>query len=118
MRILLMILVFAIGFSGFPAAAYAFSKDSCDSAILSQLADTNHEGCSDHHQDQKEKASHDKAEKSKCLDCAHCCTSHAFNASSYSLKFHLEARKVFPILKDRPIGDYHFSLLRPPKALV
>lgn len=120
MRIFLMILIVAVGFGGFPAAVHAFSKDSCDSVILSQMTDTSHDVCPDHGQDhnQKEKTGKDKAAESQCLDCVHCCACHAFNTSSDSIKFHLEASKAFLLLKDRPSGDYHFSLLRPPKDLV
>ncbi len=120
MRIFVMILIIAIGLSGFPAAAHAFSKDSCDSSASSQLADADHEVCADHNhdQDQKEKVGHDKAAKSQCLDCVHCCTGHAFNTSTDALKLHAETNKTFPVLADRSIGDYHSSLLRPPQTLV
>ena len=33
MRVLLMLLIFAIGFSGYSTAAHAFADDACNAAI-------------------------------------------------------------------------------------
>jgi hypothetical protein len=128
MRVFLMFLIFAIGFSGYSAAAHAFGHESCDPAMMMQMADNTveHEGmdmsdCPGHQadQDQQKNVDTDKtASKGKCMDCTHCCTSHAINLSDYSVKISsLEAA-----LNTQPIhghvDEVFFSLLRPPKSLV
>lgn len=128
MRVLLMLLIFAIGFSGYSAAAHAFGHESCDPAMMMQMADDSaeHEGmdmsdCPGHEadQDQQKDADADKSSsKGKCMDCTHCCTSHAVSISEYSVGFLPPSSVLNPPPLNLSAGDFLFSLLRPPKSLV
>lgn len=122
MRVILMLLIFAIGFSGYSAAAHAFGPDSCDPAMMTKLVDSGMDmsDCPGHQadQDQQKNADQDKFANGKCMDCTHCCGSHAMNLPDYSMNFQPQAT----ILNFPPPtgidGDYLMSLLRPPKSLV
>lgn len=123
-----MLLIFAIGFSGYSAAAHAFGHQSCDPAMMEQMADDSveHEGmdmsdCSGHHadQDQQKDADTDKtASKGKCMDCTHCCTSHAMSLSDYGVALIPQASVFAPTSVDQRVGDFLYSLKRPPKSFV
>lgn len=122
MRVFLMLLIFAIGFSGYSAAAHAFGPDSCNPAAMEKMADQGMDmsDCPGHQTDQDEQTDTDqsKSSKTKCMDCTHCCTSHAISLSNYSINFPPLAAVLNPQPLDLRVGDYFFSLLRPPKSLV
>jgi hypothetical protein len=117
MRVFLLLLIFAIGFSGYSTASHAFGEDSCASATQSEMASNTdcatHTGNADAKKDTK-----NSDEKSVCLDCIHCCASHVANLANWSVSFspvtagHSSA--LSPVLKD----NYLFSLLRPPKTII
>lgn len=123
MRMFLMLLIFAIGFSGYSAAAHAFGPDSCDPAAMEKMMDqgTDVSDCPEHQADQDKQKDSDtsKTSKAKCIDCTHCCTSHAINFTDYSINFLLP---LSSLLSPRPIhghvDEVFFYLLRPPKSLV
>ena len=128
MRVFLMIMIFAIGFSGYSATAHAFGHEYCDQAMMVQVDD--HTGvhgnidmsdCPGHQadQDQQKDADTDKADsKGKCMDCNDCCTSHAASLSDYSVGFSQPLSVLNPLPLNLSAGDFLFSLLRPPKSLV
>lgn len=127
MRVFLMLLIFAIGFSGYSAAAHAFGHESCDPAMMMQMTDdAAHEGmdmsdCPGHQadQDQQKDASADKStSKDKCMDCTNCCTSHAVSLSDYSVGFSPPSSVLNPSPLNLSAGDFIYSLKRPPKSLV
>lgn len=129
MRILLMLLIFAVGFSGYSAAAHAFGHETCDPAVMAQMADDNdveHQAmdmsdCPGHQVDQghQKDADTDKtANKGKCMDCTHCCTSHAMSLPDYRV-IALPQTSVSDLNSvDLLVGDFLYSLKRPPKSLV
>ena len=123
MRVFLMLLIFAIGFSGYSAAAHAFGSDSCHSAMKAELAkfDMDVSECSGYQadQDQQKDADQNKSSKAQCMGCAHCCASHAMGLSNYDLGLpQLRASGLSPFLEASHNSDFIASMLRPPKSLV
>ena len=90
-----MLLIFAIGFSGYSAAAHSFGPDSCDPAMMTKVVDDGMDmsDCPGHQadQDQQKDSDQSKSSKAKCMDCTHCCTSHAMNILDYSMNFQPQA---------------------------
>lgn len=124
MRVVLMMLIFAIGFSGYAAAAHSAGGEPCNPAAMEMSsghdAKAGMPDCPGHADDavQTDSADSSKSGKSICLDCHHCCTAHATAVISYSLAVPADASSL-----DMPPSDAHkvgrlFSLLRPPKSLV
>jgi len=130
MRVFLMLLIFAIGFSGYSAAVHAFGHGSCDPAMMMQTADDNSAAhasmdmpdCPEHraHQDQQKDAGvYKTASKDKCIDCTHCCASNAMSLPDYGgASFLPQASILAPTSVDQSVGDFLYSLKRPPKSLV
>lgn len=126
MRVFLMLLIFAIGFSGYSAAAHAFGPDSCNPTMKAEMADSNMDqgmdmsDCPGHQADQDKQTDNDqsKSSKAKCMDCTHCCASHAMNLPEYSMNFQPQATVLNLPPTTGIDGDYLMSLLRPPKSLV
>lgn len=123
MRLFVMLLIFAIGFSGYSAAAHAFMKESCNPVVMAQAASVEVDmPCPGHsavEQNQQEDTDQsDQASKGKCMDCTHCCVSHAFNMPESSFNFLQPSAELNPLTVNGYAGDFLFSLLRPPKSLV
>lgn len=114
MRILILTLILAIGFSGYSAAAHAFAMESCGSAAIEKT------DCADHHDNQISDHGSDQhqSDKGVCLDCHHCCSSHAAGLPDYSVDYPPQARLHHPAPADVYSDHFAFSLLRPPKSLV
>lgn len=107
MRVLLLILMIAIGIGGYSAAAHAFSKDLPHAAVS---LDT---------KDETKKSDNHSGPSAQCDDCTHCCFSYPhISLSVYS--FALPEHKVafFATLADLYKNLYPPSLLRPPIALI
>lgn len=116
MRVLIVLLMFAIGFSGFSTTAHAFSDVLCDSGISQQM-DSDSE-CADHQMapDVKKDTGGELAAKDKCIDCMHCCSGHVYSLTVSVLPMQaIFVPVTYPVLTDRIAGDYAFSLLRPPQ---
>jgi len=123
MRVFFMLLIFAIGLSGYSAAAHAFAPDSCNPAMKAEMADQRVDvsDCAGHQDDQGKQASPDQDKKSDkiCLDCAHCCASHSMGLSNYDFGFpELEASYLSPSPEVDNNRDFIASMLRPPKSPV
>lgn len=123
MRVLLMLLIFAIGFSGYSAAAHAFAPDSCNSTIKAELAGQGADmaDCADLQDDQDRQADSGQGKNSDkiCLDCTHCCASHAMNLPNYDFGLPKpESSRLSPSLEAVNNSDFIASMLRPPKSLV
>lgn len=129
MRIFLILLIFAIGFSGYSAAAHAFSHLSCDPDIMIQIEDASAghanmdmSDCPEHQADQNHKkdAGIEKvASKDKCIDCTKCCASQVMSLHDFKGFFLPQSIILEPtsvgLLR---VGDFLYSLKRPPKSLV
>lgn len=119
MRIFLILVIFAIGFSGYSNASHAMNREACASLMQSETVKNNQIPDCGHHGSVKKDASK-KAGKSACLDCVHCCTSHVTGLPDLSVSVKAlpaEAALVssrLPLLKSERL----FSLLRPPRNLV
>jgi hypothetical protein len=127
MRVFLMLLIFAIGFSGYSAAAHAFGHQSCDPAMMMQIEDASAESpvstdmpdCPEHqsYQNLQKNADTEKvASKDKCMDCTQCCTSQLMSLHDFKGVFLPRSSVLEPTYVDfLHIGDFLYSLKRPPK---
>lgn len=116
MRVLIVLLIFAINCSGFSTAAHAVAEVLCDSNGQGQVESIIK--CADHQfTSAVEKSTQsDTSSKTQCLDCIHCCAGHVLSMTLSPLPFEAVSLNVsYPVLSDRITGNYHFSLLRPPK---
>jgi hypothetical protein len=120
MRVLVLLLVFAIGFGGYSTAAHAAAQQGCGSLVVSKSLDSGNDDCSDYQSSRQNKDAHKKAadDSGVCLDCLHCCTSHVMNTGYYSLTLPLQIGSLFPVFRGMPIGAHQFSFLRPPQSIV
>lgn len=123
MRVFLMLIIFAIGFSGYSAAAHAFGPDSCTSTMKAEMADQGIDmaGCASHQADQDKQSDADQNKNSgkMCLDCTHCCASHSMNLSNYDFGLpEPEASRLSPSPEASHNSDFIASMLRPPRSLV
>lgn len=122
MRVFLMLIIFALVFSGYSAAVHAFGKESCNPVAVSDVAEDSmdmsdcpgHQTKPEYQQDSQTA----KTTKGNCMDCTHCCASHAINLLNHAADFPSRAAVLNPPPVNRFAGEYLFSLLRPPKSLV
>ena len=110
MRGVLFIITIAFLLSGYSASAHAADLDDCNP----QMELTGSTGAND----LAKTDNTDDATKAPCLDCHHCCASHALEQSGVAV-----IASAQPVLLNPPrvpdyTGQYFFSLLRPPKSLV
>jgi len=110
MHIFVMLFIFAIGFSGYSSAAHAFGHEFCDKSIEMQ------HGQHDHHDHQKDADTKKFSSKDKCLDC---CTSQVMSLHDFKSVF-LPQHSVLELtyVDLLRIGDFLYSLKRPPKSFV
>ena len=122
MRLFFMFMIFAIGFSGFSTASHAFIEDECNPASMAKTVDKpiDLSDCNGHQDgtDAKEDTGSTKASKTQCLDCTHCCASHATLSQNYSAVTPLVTKMLIPSVEGGKARDNFFSLLRPPRTLV
>lgn len=113
MRAFFMILVFAIGLSGYMAGAHAFSGEECAPTHMSHDA-----GGSEESVDMTLADTSSDRTADLCLDCHHGCVSHAVNAAVVSVMLPPLSNTTNPVAIVDSRGDYFFSLLRPPKSFI
>lgn len=122
MRVFFILLIFAIGFSGYSAAAHAFVQGDCTPASISKAMDEGIDmsDCPGHKggKDAKEDAESGKTSKAKCLDCTHCCMTHVTLQQNDMITFPSIANIHSPSLEYGEARDSLFSQLRPPRSLV
>lgn len=115
-----MLLIFAIGFSGYSAAAHAFMQGDCAPTSMSKAMDQGMDmsDCPGHKggTDTKEDAESGKTSKAKCLDCTHCCITHVTLHQNYTITFPPVANIHSPSLERGEARDSLFSQLRPPRT--
>lgn len=108
MRMLLALLIFMVGFSGYSAAAHAFSMNIDTPAKLSKKVD-----------DTVNSADHDKVKSEKTCDCCtHCCGSHVLMSNDSSLGLTAQLSSLIIAPGNTNTGNYIFSFYTPPKSFV
>jgi len=122
MRVFFMLLIFAIGFSGYSAAAHAFMQGDCDPVSMSKMADNGMDmsDCPGHsgNKDVKKDVEPSKTSKAKCLDCTHCCMNHAALQKNEAMVFLTISNVSVSSFEVGQARDNLLSLLRPPRTLV
>lgn len=126
MRVFLMILIFAVGFSGYVAAAHAFAVDSCAAAVEQGHNAAHDQNCAGHQQNQQDNHgqksgqnhSHTKPDKNGCLDGHHCCTVTMAGLPVVVMPVPPLAKTQHMLPSFRYSDHLAVSLLRPPRALL
>lgn len=109
MRVFILLLIMAIGFSGFAAIAHAHAP-SADQVVVSVVD-------GDCVSDVGEHAQHDDGAKA-CTDCGHCCTAHVFFVPFKPASFTAFIPVFSMSYNENPDGNVILGLERPPKHLV
>jgi hypothetical protein len=110
MRGVLFIIIIALLLSGYSASAHVADLDDCNP----QMELTGSTGANDFAKTDNT----DDATKAPCLDCHHCCVSHALQLNTAAVIMSAQPALLNPPHVPDYTGQYHFSLLRPPKSLV
>ena len=102
----------AISFGAFSAAAHAFADEACSPSVSDHIHD---------HSDAPHDCTNHADEKNTldgiCMDCHHCCASHAIVSSTKTPDILFVLAAAFIPVGDEFTGEYLFSLLRPPRTL-
>ena len=121
MRVLLVLLIFAIGFSGFSAAAHAFDSKKCHEAISVETQDkASMHDCPEHAAAQQDQSVDKDGKKDKhlCLSCDHCCVSHTgFPQFGYT-PYAPDRSDTYEVVDTAMVDNTVSGLKRPPKHLV
>lgn len=118
MRVFLMLLIFAIGFSGFSTVAHAFDSQSCVQMMSAENVQSNDIECAGHASKTEKQQNSSKDGKHLCLNCGHCCMSHAVTPQDY-INFSAPVFKtVFSFMHMNVDDDVVSGLKRPPRTLV
>jgi hypothetical protein len=120
MRVLLVLLIFAIGFSGFSAAAHAFDSQNCHQVTSAEKKETGAmPDCSEHAATQSQTADSSSPDDTHvCPSCDDCCVSH-LGFLEFSGTLDTPDRSAAFEIVDATMADSAVSgLKRPPKYLV
>lgn len=123
MRVLILLMILSLGFSGFSTAAHAVESSHCGSAASFEAHDSSAtmlDDCADNGKEtaQKDKCSESNEQKHACVSCGHCCVSH-FALTAFGVSVDLPAIKsTFTIVDSDVDNDFISTLKRPPKSLV
>ena len=114
MRLIFSLLIFAITLSGFVAAAHAFEPVSGgQTQVMGIACDDCQPGNSNDAQDQ------DGVPAKGCdMGCHSCCSGNAALFSDVNVHLSPVSASLSAFYTNTLVGDYVFSLLRPPRNLV
>lgn len=115
MRLIFSILILAITFSGYMAAAHAFEPVGGEQTQTMDMAicDGCQQGNAPDTQDQNSDAA-----KNCGMNCHSCCSGPAGFFSTAYIGLPLASANLSSFYTDKLAGEYLFSLLRPPRNLV
>lgn len=120
MRVLVILLIFAIGFSGFSVAAHAFDSKQChESASVENKDKAVSHDCPEHagkHDQSADKTS--KKELCLCLSCDHCGVSHVGFAQFGYTSYTPDRGGAYEVADTAMVDNAVSGLKRPPKHLV
>lgn len=118
MRMLIFMLVLAIGFSGFSAAAHAFDSAGCGKTFSIEKADETQNNCVNHFKTDSKNDKNPNNSDHTCVSCGHCCMSHAA-ITQYGIHIVIPTHKMaFSHVNDQSDDDFISGLKRPPRILV
>lgn len=120
MRLFTIILVLALGFSGFLSTAHAFEVGGCDSSEIGQQCLDDKSIMADQEDSNKnQKQSDSKEAPHVCLNCGHCSTAHATAIYNQSAFINFKIASVFNGYNKVDLANqFIFSIKRPPKFIV
>ncbi len=107
MRILLTLLILAIGFNGYSAVAHTLAEDMGSIELAS-----------DYQLQKVEKSSDHASDSTSCVDCTHCCMAQVFTISGYSIKYGSPLNTWLSPLNETHPERSSTSLFRPPITLI
>ena len=117
MRVLLILLIFAIGFSGFSAAAHAFDSQKCAQGVSVEKNMSSMDDCHDDTANNDDNSGTNDGNH-LCLSCGHCCVSQVVMPSMGLMMGSPSAGMSYTAV-DAVISDNVTpGLKRPPKSLV
>lgn len=112
MKFLLILIIFALAFSGYSSASHAMGTQDCTSVSSTEAEECRH---ADAASDKDHASKHEKSKAGKCMDCTHCCASSPVIIQNSHYSFDL-LHAVFVLEPSRTTRqDRLFSLLRPPR---
>jgi len=118
-RVLVILLVLSVVFSGFQTTVHAIGLSDCDSITLSGAKNSTpvaESGCAKMLQDDENSKSEDQ--RHSTLGCGHCCVSY-FPITDHHTAFNIPVVKFALTVTDSDVDDDFISTLkRPPKSLV
>lgn len=125
MRLFFMVLIFAIGFSGYSAAAHAYGSDSCNPNVKIETSSMDRQitpDCSDHENNNQQKDSNqnhsmDKSASHSCC-ASHCCVIKAMDGADYKISYHPMKERPIIVFKGVSSSDFLFGIFRPPRLTV
>ena len=117
MRVLVILLIFAIGFSGFSAAAHAFDSQKCAQGVSLEKNMSSMDDCHDGAAN-KDDNSGTKDGKHLCLTCGHCCVSHVAMPAMGLMMSDTVVSLSYTAVDTSLDGDILSGFERPPKSLV
>ena len=119
MRVFLILLIFAIGFGGFSAAAHAFDAQKCHTeATTDAKADGSQHHCPEHMAAKGSTSDSDSDKEAHiCLSCDHCCVSHAAFPQFIAALFTPDRNEAYEVFDAVVADNIVAGLKRPPKFL-
>lgn len=116
MRILVLLLVFAIGYNGFSTAVHAFDWQKCDQSAL--IEKNKSSTTSLDFNANKDESKNTPDTEATCLACGQCCAFHAYIPQSGLIVNVPASASSFAIVHHYISGDILSGFKRPPRILV
>ena len=119
MRLFIIMLVLAIGFSGFLSTAHAFEIGGCNASEIGEQC-LDDKSMADHKDSNKNQKQSDAKEiQHFCLNCGHCGAAHATVISNQLVFISRKMASVFNGYNKIDLANqFVFSIKRPPKFIV
>ena len=116
MRVLILLIIFAIGFSGYMTAAHALPWEGCDPVAVTDVQGA--QDVSHHAKASEDESGQNSASFEFLADCHDCCMSHVLHIDEYRFDTQQPVAVLTPMPREGYVGDFRSTLLRPPRSFV